>query len=154
MHDLDDLIIDEPHNISLIGRLVRLLITLFFWVCMFYLWQPLISLVAWSFEIKLFYEHIIILGGFASFRESMLIYLAVIVFLGGSLILWAKTNQWRFRGKERRTALTRVSATEIARFYNVPEDSISDWQKIKNCTVYFDENNQIKSVEKNQTPPL
>lgn len=154
MQDMDDLIIDQPHNLSLLGRLVRMLITLFFWVCMFYLWQPLISIIAWEFEIKLFYEHIIILGGYASFADSMLTYFIIICLLGGALIFWAKTNQWRFRGKERRTALDLVTAEEIAEFYNVPKEKISDWQRLKNCTVYFDKENQIHDVVESQPEKL
>lgn len=151
MKDLDNLIIDQPHNISLLGRLVRLLITLFFWVCMFYLWQPLISIIAWKFKIKLFYEHIVILGGHASFENSMFIYFLIICFLGAVFLLWAKVNQWRFRGKDRRAALKLVTPEEIANFYNVPKEKIEDWQHYKNCTVYFDQQNQIRDVQKNQT---
>ena len=143
----NDLIIEQATNLSLLGKSIRMGITLCFWLGMFYLWQPIISMLAWSFEIKLFYEHMIILGGYQSFLSTIYIYLMIAGSFGGGLILWGKINQWRFRGKERRNALQRVSPEEIAKFYCVPEDEIAEWQHFKNCTVYFDQDNKIQGVE-------
>jgi len=80
-------------------------ITLLFWGALLYLWQPLLSLIAWGLNIHLFYNHMILLGGYRTFLDLLAMYLSVIAVLGGGLILWARINQWRFRGKERRTGL-------------------------------------------------
>jgi len=142
-----NLIIDQATNLSWLGKLIRLAITLCFWLVMLYLWQPLISMVAWSFKIKLFYEHMIILGGYQSFLSTIYLYMMVVGTFCGGLILWANINQWRSRGKERRQPLAKVSPEQIADFYGVPKDQIAGWQHFKNCTVYFDQDNQIQGVE-------
>ena len=63
----EDLIIDRPEWVSKGQRLSALGVTLFFWFALIYLWQPAISLLAWSFNIKLFYSHMVVLGGYETF---------------------------------------------------------------------------------------
>ncbi|EDY86830.1 conserved hypothetical protein [gamma proteobacterium HTCC5015] len=146
----DYLIIDTPSVLRRSERLAAGGVTLAFWLAMFYLWQPLISLVAWLFNTKLFYEHMIVLGGFRGFMEVLVIYLAVILFLGGGLIFWAKLNQWRFRGKEKRTLPPKASPEQIAEFFVVDSEQLKQWQSIKNARVYFDQGNHVARVESNE----
>ena len=144
----DKLIIDKPSNLGASERITRMSITLFFWLCLFYIWQPLISMVAWVFKIKLFYDHMIILGGYRSFLATITVYLIVILVLGGALIIWAKINEWRFSGMDRRTEMPVVGLEELAEYHSVREEDLEDWQSYRNARVYFDEENHVDTVEK------
>lgn len=146
----DYLIIDRPSVLRRSERLAAGGVTLAFWFAMFYLWQPLIGLIAWLFNSKLFYEHMIVLGGFRGFMEVLLAYLGIIFVLGGGLIFWAKINQWRFRGKEKRTLPPKATAEEIAHFFDVDSEQLKQWQSMKNARVYFDQGDHVAHVEKNE----
>ena len=98
----NSLIIDRPDLVPSGQKVTAWGITLLFWAALLYLWQPLLSLVAWGLNIHLFYNHMILFGGYRTFLDLLLMYLMVIALLGGGLILWARINQWRFRGRERR----------------------------------------------------
>lgn len=104
------LIIDRPDLVPPSQKLTAWGITLFFWGALLYLWQPLLSIVAWGLNIQLFYNHMILLGGYRTFFDLLVKYLITIAILGGGLIGWARINQWRFRGKERRTG---IGATDM-----------------------------------------
>lgn len=104
------LIIDRPDLVPPGQKLTAWGITLFFWGALLYLWQPLLSLLAWGLNIQLFYNHMILLGGYRTFFDLLVKYLITITILGGGLIVWARINQWRFRGKERRTG---IGATDM-----------------------------------------
>ncbi|MCG8672368.1 MAG: poly-beta-1,6-N-acetyl-D-glucosamine biosynthesis protein PgaD [Pseudomonadales bacterium] len=145
-HLKQPLIIDEKTLLSTSEQLAAKGITLAFWFAMFYLWQPLISMVAWFFNIKLFYDHMIILGGYKGFFEILALYLLIITLLGGTLILWGKINQWRFRGKERREPQPEASNQEIADFFRVDDCQLSEWQTYKNATVVFDKDHHVDQV--------
>ena len=101
----EDLIINRPDWLSKGQQVTAVGATLFFWFALFYLWQPAISLVAWAFNVKLFYSHMVVLGGYETFLSVWMNYALVIAIMGGSLLLWARINQWRFRGRERRNLL-------------------------------------------------
>lgn len=138
-----ELIINKPHALNIQNKLTSISFTFVMWVVIFYLWQPLISLIAWSFGFKIFYEHMIILGGFEGFFEMFKIYISTIFILGGGLILWAYSNKLRFRGKIRRTKTNKVTAIDIAGFFQVDENDQSQWKNEKNLTITITEANQI-----------
>ncbi len=141
------LIIDEKALLSSSEQLAAKGITLAFWFALFYLWQPLISMVAWFFNIKLFYDHMIILGGYRGFLDIVALYALVICLLGGALILWGKINQWRFRGKERRSPQPEATIDEMADYFAVNPEELAKWQEYQNATVIFDENHHVESVD-------
>jgi biofilm PGA synthesis protein PgaD len=96
------LIIDRPDWVRPGEKITALGVTLLFWGALLYLWQPLLSILAWGLNIHLFYNHMIVMGGYQAFLNLLLFYAIVIAILGGGLILWARINQYRFRGKNRR----------------------------------------------------
>ena len=53
--DYRHLIIEAPGLQSLKHRFSSSLFTFFFWAAWFYLWQPIISILAWAFGFKFFY---------------------------------------------------------------------------------------------------
>lgn len=122
----ESLIINRPELVPHGQKLTALSITLMFWAGLLYLWQPLLGIVAWGLNIRLFYNHMILLGGYQTFLNLLSIYLAVIAALGGGLVLWGRINQWRFRGRERRLD---IGATDLPRLYTNFGVAQADWQR-------------------------
>jgi len=113
------LIIDRPEWVRPGEKFTALGITLLFWGALLYLWQPLLSLLAWGLNIHLFYNHMIVLGGYRAFIHLLAFYSLVILCLGGGLILWARINQWRFRGKNRRRDFFTTDAAQLCQQFAV-----------------------------------
>jgi biofilm PGA synthesis protein PgaD len=143
-----DLIIERPDLVKPGHKLTAMGITLFFWGALLYLWQPLLSLIAWGLNIQLFYNHMILLGGHRVFLQLLGFYLSVILCLGGGLILWARINQWRFRGKERR--LARRDTTDLPRLVELFGLSEATRAQALNCrivTVRLSPDGRIERLE-------
>jgi len=142
-----DLIINRPEHLSTRKKIADASITLLFWALLIYMWQPLISMLAWCFKIKIFYDHMIILGGYKDFSELLLIYSLIILALGGMLIVWAKINQFRFRGKENRKFIELVTVEREAEYFKLDALNLTQWKQYKNCRVQLNQQGEIQTVE-------
>lgn len=148
-----DLIIDRPDLVPPGQKLTAMGITLLFWAALLYLWQPLLSLIAWGLNLQLFYNHMILLDGYRIFLRLLSFYLVVIVCLGGGLILWARINQWRFRGKERR--VLHHTATDMAQLtgvFGISEPMRDQALAQRIVTVHFGQGGEIDRLA--ATPPV
>lgn len=143
---INDLVIDKPEKVKFHQRFTAVGITLFFWFCLIWLWQPLISLLAWAFNIKLFYGHMIVLGGYHSVLMVAFFYSITIVTLGGGLILWGRINQYRFRGKSKRSSKRVVSIDELSSYYQVSSENIKKWREEKQMVVEVDDKGLVTCV--------
>lgn len=148
----EDLIIDRPEWVSKGQRLTAMGATLFFWFVLLYLWQPAISLLAWAFNIKLFYSHMVVLGGYEIFLDVWLRYLVVISLLGGSLLCWAKINEWRFKNVERRTGITATDDARLCSSFGIEQSQLEQWRGLKNVRLAIDPNSQVESVNIHSPP--
>lgn len=142
----EDLIINRPDWVTRGQQVTAVGTTLFFWFALLYLWQPLISLIAWAFNVKLFYSHMVVLGGYETFLDVWKTYALVIALMGGSLIVWARINQWRFRGSERRTAIPRTDDGDVADAFGVQPEQLQNWRTMKSVVLDIDENSQVEGV--------
>jgi biofilm PGA synthesis protein PgaD len=140
------LIIDRPELVKSGERMSAWGITLFFWGVLLYLWQPALSLLAWAFNIKLFYQHMVVLGGFESFLTLLKVYAIVIACLGGALLLWAKINELRFRGKVRRAQVSEINTHQLAEYFVVSEQSLLAWQSDKVLYVHMRNDGQVTEI--------
>ncbi len=142
----EDLIINRPDWVTRGQQVTAVGTTLFFWFALLYLWQPLISLIAWAFNVKLFYSHMVVLGGYETFLDVWKTYALVIALMGGSLIVWARINQWRFRGAERRTAIPRTDDGDVAETFGVQPGQLQNWRTMKSVVLDIDEKSQVEGV--------
>lgn len=145
---MNPLIIDMPDLQTIRQRYASTIITLIFWAFWFYLWLPLISLIAWVLGIDLLYDRMVVKGGFDAFVASLPAYVLVIVTMGTLLVIWGVYNLQRFRGHERRTHVHPVDTPSMARYFLVDPQQLSEWQQTKNLVVHIDELGMIRSVEK------
>ena len=145
---MNPLIIDMPNLQTIRQRYASTIITLIFWAFWFYLWLPLISLIAWVLGIDLLYDRMVVKGGFDAFVASLPAYALVIVTMGALLVIWGVYNLQRFRGHERRIRVHPVDTPSIARYFLVDPAQLAEWQQSKNLVVHIDELGMIRSVEK------
>lgn len=131
----ESLIIDRPDWVRPGEKLTALGVTLLFWGALLYLWQPLLSLLAWGLNVHLFYNHMIVMGGYQAFLNLLLFYGIVIGVLGGGLILWARINQWRFRGKNRRNGKFFTDDTQMCQEFAVDETVLQDLRGARRLTI-------------------
>ena len=145
---MNSLVIDMPSLQTIRQRYASTFITFIFWIFWFYLWIPLISLVAWIMGIDLFYDRMIVMGGFDTFVGRLHIYILIIIIMGALTIIWGIYNMQRFRGKERRTHAYPVDVSMTANYFIVNPVDLAEWQQTKNMVIHIDELGMIQSVEK------
>lgn len=141
-----ELIINHPELVRPGQRLTAMGITLFFWAVLLYLWQPLLSLVAWGFNIRLFYNHMIVLGGYHAFVELLKFYAIVVAVLGGGLILWARINQWRFRGRDRRQGSPYTDSAALCAVFQVAPEQLEQVRGSANVNVTLAEDGSVEQL--------
>lgn len=145
---MNPLVIDMPGLQTIRQRYASNVITFVFWIFWFYLWLPLISLIAWVLGIDLFYESMVVMGGYDKFVERLPIYALIVAAIGALLVAWGVYNMQRFRGKERRTHVHPVDISAIAGYFIVDPAQLAEWQQARNIVIVLDEQGMIQSVEK------
>lgn len=144
---MNPLIIKRPKLQTLKQKYANTIVTLAFWALWFYLWIPLISLVAWLFGIEIFYEEFILTEGYHILISLFFQYGMVALIISICLLGWAFYNQLRFRRKDRRKEAPRPSAQAQADYFAVNVDHLKKGRKAKNLIVRFDNTGEIQSIE-------
>lgn len=143
---MKSLIIDTPSLQSLRQKYTYAVLTLLFWLVWFYLWLPLVSLLAWLFGIDVFYEHMIVLEGLKGLLELLGWYAMVIALIGCILVIWSSYNLLRFGGKNKRTHNPPVRLDEIASCYALEPAALVAAREAKTLTIQQDEQGSIKII--------
>jgi biofilm PGA synthesis protein PgaD len=136
----DDL--QSPRQRALYGAL-----TILFWGFWFYLWVPLLALLAWLLGLQQAYKYMVVLRGYEEVLRVVGLYGLVILLLGGGLLLWATYNILRFGGVENRAAALPVTAAEIGRAFGQDPDAVRRWQAEQRLLVAHDDDGRIQQVE-------
>lgn len=145
-NDRNHFIIDKSELLKPRQKVTALGITLIFWGVFLYLLQPVLSLLAWSLNIHIFYNHMIVLGGYQAFIETMYFYLAVIITLGGGLIFWGLINFWRFKNKNARSTSEVTSVRDIAHDFGLEEKQLEHYQQSQRVLVKFDRDGKVSEL--------
>lgn len=133
------LILEYPRCQTSRQRRVYGAITLVFWMGWFYLWLPLLSFFAWLFGISKFQYHMIALEGYRGLLQLFLIYFIVVVIMGGSLVLWAFYNYFRFRGVEKRRHRAPLEMDQQAHYFGLSPQELAAWRTANCLVVIHDE---------------
>ena len=141
-----DLIINRPDLVTSGHKLTAWGITLLFWGVLLYLWQPLLSIIAWGLNIRLFYNHMVLLGGYRTFLQLLAGYLQIIALLGGGLIVWARINQWRFRNNERRLSLGDTDVQQLHKTFGVTAAELAAASHAQIIKFSFAANGNIETI--------
>jgi biofilm PGA synthesis protein PgaD len=122
-----DFIIDKPQWQTARQRAVFGTVTVLFWALWIYLWLPVLAIIGWLLGIKIAYREMVIKHGYVQLVQDLGLYALVILCLGGSLLLWAYYNYFRFRGVERRQERPRVTLEETGLRFQVEAGELRRW---------------------------
>lgn len=143
------LIINSPSILRVRDRFTDAGLTLFFWALMLYLWQPVLSMLAWLFQGYVFFHHMISLSGYGGFAKAALGYFQIIFLSNIALLTWARLNMWRFRNKDRRAtrSMPTTSLLEHCLYFNVEPQQVEQWRNYRCMTVFFNNDGSIKDAQ-------
>jgi poly-beta-1,6-N-acetyl-D-glucosamine biosynthesis protein PgaD len=113
----------------------------------FYLWVPLIALLAWMLGLQQAFKYMVLLDGYKDVVRLIGMYGLIILILGGGLVLWAVYNIIRFRGVERRTEALPVTAIEIGEYYGQDAKAVAVWQTERSLYVSHNQHGHVDQVE-------
>jgi biofilm PGA synthesis protein PgaD len=141
------LIIESPNLQELRQRYAFAALTLVFWVVWFYLWIPLVSLVAWLFGFELLYDQMMLFDGLRALRELLGWYALVIFLLGFSLGSWAWYNMKRFGVREKRRQAPTVTPCEIAERFGIAEEELTVLKRARHIVFSHDDNGLVCGID-------
>ena len=145
------LIISRPDLQTLRQKYAFAFLTFLFWLIWFYLWLPLISLLAWLFGVEIIYEHMVVLQGFHGLIDLLGWYMLVILLMGTVLLCWSWYNLRRFRGKSKRLHVDTVSTRQLAEFFNVDTHSIDAGRQARTIYVSHGATGHIDKIHCNES---
>jgi len=134
--------LQSPQQRTLYGAL-----TLAFWAFWFYLWLPLLALLAWSLGLQQAFKYMVVLGGYHEVIRVIGLYSLIILLLGGALVVWAVYNIMRFRDDERRTGGLPVTPAMIGLDFGQDPLAVERWQGEQRLRVSHDQGGKISHVE-------
>jgi len=140
-------IIESPSLQELRQRYAFAALTFVFWVVWFYLWIPLVSLVAWLFGFELLYDQMMLFDGLRALRELLGWYALVIFLLGFSLGSWAWYNMKRFGGREKRRQAPAVTPYEIAERFGLAEEELTALKTARGIVISHDDTGLVSGFE-------
>jgi biofilm PGA synthesis protein PgaD len=141
------LIIESPNLQDLRQRYAFAALTLVFWVVWFYLWIPLVSLVAWLMGIEVFYDQMILLDGLRGLRDLLGWYGLVIALLGLSLGGWAWYNFKRFGGREKRRDSPLLEPEAIAGHFGLTEGQLAAAKSAQRLVIVHDDGGWVSELK-------
>ena len=140
---MKQLIIDKPGLQSARQRVLYGSMTVLFWALWIYLWLPVLAVVGWVLGLRIAYFQMVVLNGYAGLLHLLRFYLTVIAGLGGSLLIWAYYNFFRFRGTNRRSHVPKVGVDETSRHYGIDPAVVAGWIDSRRVTLYHDANGKL-----------
>ena len=140
------LIIESPGLLGTRRRLTEVGVTLAFWFALLYLWQPLVSLLAWFFQGGLIYQTVALPSQHDDLLQLLKVYFSTLSVLLVLYFSWAKVNEWRFRGREQRTPRPPIDSCTIGKHYGVDPGNLEKWRRFNQMVVELDDSGHIATV--------
>jgi poly-beta-1,6-N-acetyl-D-glucosamine biosynthesis protein PgaD len=140
------LIIDKPDLKSMPLIFGEGLLTVLFWGAWFYLWLPIVSMLAWWLGFKFFYRHMVELGGFGGFIQFLDVFFYGVLFLCGALAAWSFYNFKRYGSYNRRNHVLKTDIDKMAEFLNISIQKLQKAQLAKHVSFSFDDDNTVQNV--------
>lgn len=134
--------LQSPRQRTLYGAL-----TLAFWMFWFYLWLPVLALLAWALGVQQAYKYMVVLGGYVEVLRVVGMYALIIFLLGGALLLWANYNIMRYGSVEKRKAVVPITPEQISLYFGQDLQSVLLWRTKQRLCVSHDESGRVVNVE-------
>jgi biofilm PGA synthesis protein PgaD len=147
---LNDLIINRPEAMKTTRRRIEFSLTTIGWAVWLFLCRPLLMILLWFVSFRIFFRHMIDLGGLAGLQELKIIYISVIIFIVFMVRGWSFYNKVRFGKKTRRKFVRGVSEKRLEEYFRLPDGSARQLRNMKIMDVEFFPQHQlhIKDAEK------
>lgn len=140
------LIIQNPSLQTLKQRYAFAALTLVFWLVWFYLWTPVITLLAWLFGADRFYETMIARSGIDMLVGLLGLYGLVILSMGIVLGGWAWYNRLRVRGRDKRRGSAAILPVEVNAFFMLSQEQADIARRGRRVVIEHDEDGQVRDV--------
>ncbi len=143
----ENLIINRPDLKSKTLILGEKILTLAFWGFWFYLWLPLISLIAWLLGFRILYTHMIKHGGFDGFMGQLDTFTTGVLLFSGTLALWSFYNLKRYGTYSRRNKILATDLNKLTKDFSVTTQDFNKIQQAKRIAFSFNVHNEIRVVK-------
>lgn len=143
---MTELIIDRPGMQTARQHVLFGSMTVIFWALWIYLWLPILALIGWGVGVRITYYQMVLMNGFSALLHLLGYYLAIIAVMGGSLLVWAYYNYFRFRGMRRRSAVSIVMRPALSRRYQITPEVLDGWQDARRLTMQHDAAGKLMGV--------
>ncbi|MDZ7778445.1 MAG: poly-beta-1,6-N-acetyl-D-glucosamine biosynthesis protein PgaD [Gemmatimonadota bacterium] len=140
-----DLVVDRPELQRDPQRIIYSSLTLIAWVAWVYLWLPLVSLIGWYFGVRIFVREIVIPDA-RTMTMVVLTYLAVVIVLGGTLLVWSRYNVRRFRGNERREEAPPLDDADVRDWFRIEQALLERLRSADSMILHLDDDGHIEDV--------
>jgi biofilm PGA synthesis protein PgaD len=142
-----DFIIDKPQWQTARQRAVFGSVTVLFWAIWIYLWLPVLAIIGWLLGIDITYREMVMKLGYVELVDDLGLYSLVIFCLGGSLLIWAYYNYFRFRGVERRKERPRVTPEETSARYQIAPEELRRWTHATRLVIHHGADGRVIRAE-------
>ena len=142
----EKLIINRPDLKSMPLIFGERILTLLFWGFWFYLWLPLISVIAWLLGFQILYLHIMELGGLDEFFVQLNIFSIGIFAASGILALWSFYNLKRYGAYNRRNKVYYTDLHGLASHLSITTQDLHRIQQAKILHFSFNEQGDIRAI--------
>jgi len=136
--------IDAPELLTGAQRARDTFVTALMWLVYFYLWVPLLSLLAWLLGFEIAYDVMIRSGGARDLGGVLIVYLVIIVVIFCGVTTWSLTNRYRFGHLHRRRPTPGVSDAEMAGYFGVSADSLGTLRSARRVEGTLDDEGRIE----------
>ncbi len=147
------MIIYRPDLQSRLQRYGTVTLTVLFWALWLTLWVPVLTTIGWALGIHVFVTQMFAFKGAQEFLGKLDFFAAVVMAIVVLQIGWAKLNEWRFRGRNRRRAAQVATVADLATFFNVDRDATAAWQQRAASVLSFDDDGNITNIAAGHLPP-
>ena len=145
--DFSHLIIHSPDLQTIRQKLSSSTLTFLFWGIWLYLWQPIISIIAWGLGIEFFYDNMISLGGIDGFLKLLMQYVVVVLLIALVFFSWAFYNNRKYKRKKRRGKQWKISLHNAAATYRISNEQVLRAKASRRIVVHFNPDGSIRDIE-------
>ena len=144
--DPDDVIIEDRDAMSWRHHLRDTVVTVLLWLFLAWLWQPAFVVFVWYLDLALVFDDREVLEGLANLEDLTWFYISAIAVICGTLLTWARVQQWRARRRQASPQPPGLDNAQIADWFGVDAETRRHWTRLRNANVYFDAENMLVTL--------